>query len=409
MSDYCVVTNATQTDAGSYQLTVALKNTAKMVWNDGASGISTADKIYNYSIAKANQTITLSSNSVTLDSDHLTADVTVSGAQGAMSVVSSDNTVATASVSGDTITISNVNQTSGSATITVSVAGTSNYNAATDSTISVTADFLQIVSFSSGTDAQIKAMLDAYYADQITWAEMGWAVGDTRVIHLNAMQAPNPNSGNTWAAQDITVVIVDHDHTDLATPINGHTKACITVQTRECMNNNTTGSNAAGHIYVNGDSSYDKSFTKWSNLYMRTYLNSTVLNAIPAGDFKSAIRQSKHYRHTTYNGTEAEQVTDTLFLPSHPEIFGTASFQYYVATSPTEGTQFAYYATASNRIKYGNNNGYSNGTAQYWWGGSASSDYSSSTGYHWCGVYTDGSASYGYGASAFGLAPAWGM
>jgi len=28
---------------------------------------------------------------------------------------------------------------------------------------------VKIVSFSSGTDAQIKAMLDAYYNDEITW------------------------------------------------------------------------------------------------------------------------------------------------------------------------------------------------------------------------------------------------
>lgn len=56
---------------------------------------------------------------------------------------------------------------------------------------------LEIVSFSEGTDAQIKAMLDAYYNDEITWAEMGWNVGDTRKIHLDAMSAPNPNSSST--------------------------------------------------------------------------------------------------------------------------------------------------------------------------------------------------------------------
>ena len=112
-----------------------------MVWNDGASGLSTADKIYNYSIAKANQIITLSSNSVTLNSNNLTATVTVSGAQGSISATTSDNTIATASVSGTTVTISNVNYEDGSATISVSVTGTNNYNAATDSTIAVLATF----------------------------------------------------------------------------------------------------------------------------------------------------------------------------------------------------------------------------------------------------------------------------
>lgn len=238
---------------------------------------------------------------------------------------------------------------------------------------------------------------------------MGWEVGNTRKIHLNAMTAPNPNSSNTWAAQNITVVIVAHDHTDLATAVNGHTKACITVQCREVLNNCTAAYNDAGHIYVNGDSAKDMSFTKWSNLYMRTYLNSTVWGAIPSGDFKSAIRASKHYRHVDYNGTSSEQVTDTLFLPSYPEIFGTAAYSYYVATSPVEGTQFEYYQTASNRIKYGNNDGVANSTAQCWWQGSASSLYGSSNGYNWCYVNTGGSAGSGNGNYAYGLAPAFAM
>lgn len=266
------------------------------------------------------------------------------------------------------------------------------------------------VSFSTGTDAQIKTMLDAYYDDLITWSEMGWAIGDTRTISLASMTAPSPNSSNTWAAQNITVVIVDHDHTDLATPINGHTKACITVQTREVLNNNTAAYNEAGHIYINGDSSTDSKFTKWSDLYMRTYLNSTVWGAFPS-TFKSAIKSSSHYRHTTYDGTASEEVTDNLFLPSYPEIFGTVSYSYYTATNPVEGTQFSYYATSSNRIKYGNNNGASNGTSQWWWNGSPSKQYDSYSSYKylWCDVYTNGNNNTAGGSYAAGLAPAFAM
>lgn len=272
----------------------------------------------------------------------------------------------------------------------------------------VAPETLKIVSFTTGTDKEIAAMLDAYYNDEITWEEMGWAVGDTRVISLSSMQAPSPNSSNTWAAQDITVVIIAHDHTDLVTPINGHSKACITVQTRECMNNCTANYNDPGHIYANGDSSYDITFTKWSNLYMRTYINDKVWGAFPS-TLKNAIKPSKHYRHTTYNGTASEEVTDNLFLPSYPEIFGTASYSNYVATNPVEGTQFPYYQTTSNRIKYGNNNGISNAVAQYWFEGSASSYYYSRNGYYWCIVSTNSNATYNSGEAAFGLAPAFAM
>jgi hypothetical protein len=179
-----------------------------------------------------------------------------------------------------------------------------------------------------------------------------------------------------------------------------------------------------GHIYVNGDSAADTSFTKWSNLYMRTYMNDKVLGsityskdssgtAIGSGtSFKDLIKPSNHYRHTTYNGTGSEQVTDTLFLPSYPEIFGTKSNTYYVVTDPVEGTQFSYYETSANRIKQGNNNGVANGKAQYWWVGSTSSRYTSSYssyGYYWSYVYYDGSAQVNSGAAAFGLAPAFAM
>lgn len=389
------------TNAGSYTVSFSLLDSDNYEWDSVTTSFS-------WSIAKATSVITVSSASVTLDGDHLTATVTVgNNLDRTLSVSTSDSTVATASISGSTVTISNVNQKSGNATITVSAAESANYNASSV-TVSVTASFLQIVTFHDGTDAQIKAMLDAYYADSITWSEMGWAVGDTRTIHLNSRSAPNPNSGTTLGAEDITVVIVGHDHHDLATPINGHTKACISVQFREALGS-TSYNGTDGTIYVNGDSSYDMSFTKWSNLYMRTYLNGTLLGAIPTGDFKSAIKQSKHYRHTNYNNANAEQVTDTLFLPSYAEIYGTASWTYYTPTSPTEGTQLPYYETASNRIKYANNNGESSGNAIYWWNGSASSYYSSSHGYYWCTVNTGGSASPNYGRLAYGVAPAFAM
>ena len=269
---------------------------------------------------------------------------------------------------------------------------------------------VEIVTFADGTDEQIEAMLDAYYAGDLTWEDMGWAVGDTRLIHLDAMACPNPNSSSTLAAQDITVVIIGHDHTDLATPINGVNKACITVQTKECIGPCDSNNGIDGTIYVKGNNAKDTTFAKWSNLYMRTYLNSTVWGAMP-NTFKSAIKESKHNRHTTYNGTASEEVTDNLFLPSYPEICGTETYNYYQPTNPTEGTQFEYYASNDTtcKIKYGNNNGVSNGIAQYWWEGSPCTTYSSNYGYYWCRIEYYGSGGAAAGMHASALSPAWAM
>ena len=265
-----------------------------------------------------------------------------------------------------------------------------------------------IPTFANTTDEELADMLAKHYADEIDLSTLnGWEVGATRLIHLDAMQAPNPNSSETWPAQDITVVIVDHNHTDLATPINGHTKAALTVQTREVLNNNSRGYDQEGHIYIDGNIESATTFTKWSNLYIRTYLNEKVWGAFPT-DFKSLIKPSTHYRHTTYNGSSSEKVTDNLFLPSYPEIFGTESYSHYAPTNPVEGTQFIFFLTASNRIKYGNNNGVSNEVAQIWWEGSASSELRSNY-YFWCNVQMTGVSSNGSRGSSRALAPAWAM
>lgn len=265
-----------------------------------------------------------------------------------------------------------------------------------------------VPSWTTGSDEEIIEALNKHYNDEIDDLLEYWSVGDVRVIHLNSMAAANPNSSVTMPAQDIVAVIVAKNHTNLATPINGHTKAAITVQVRECLHNITQVDDEAGCIYINGDSSPDMSFTKWSSLYMRTYLNSVVWGAFPT-NFKAGIKPSKHYRHTTYDGTTSEQVTDTLFLPSYPEIYGTANYSNYVPTDPIEGTQFEYYTTSSNRVKYGNNNGQSNGTAIRWWQSSASSYYNSSLGYRWMSIIATGGANLTIGDTACALAPAFAM
>lgn len=67
---------------------------------------------------KVNGTLTLSENDIVLTPSELTATVTAT-ASGAISAVSSDTSICTVSVSGSTITINSVNQTEGTAVVTV--------------------------------------------------------------------------------------------------------------------------------------------------------------------------------------------------------------------------------------------------------------------------------------------------
>lgn len=261
---------------------------------------------------------------------------------------------------------------------------------------------LEIVTFENGTDDQIAAMLEAHYNGDIDIADY-WSVGDKRKIHLN--QVANPKgSGSAWAAQDITIVITAIKHHDLATPINGKTKAAITCQTRECVNNNTAASDQDGHIYPNltYTENYLSVWASSSPVGMRTWANGAFYTtAMPTGT-KDMIKEITRNLKTTHSGSTLAAATDKIFLPTEYEIFGANE-----SSGTAEGTQWEYYKTTSNRIKYGNNGGNSNGTAQNWWTGSPGKTFDD----FWCHVNTDGTANRGRGAGAraYGFAPAFAM
>ena len=142
-ANYVTTTGATNTDAGTYTLRFSIKNTQVNLWKD----LTTQDITYEYTIAKAAGDVTLSKNKVELDADHLTGTVDISDATGNVAITSSDTDIATVSpavlTQDGTVTISSVNDKSGTATVTVSVAASANY-LATSKTIEVKASFVAI-------------------------------------------------------------------------------------------------------------------------------------------------------------------------------------------------------------------------------------------------------------------------
>ena len=112
------------TDAGTYTLRIVGKGTY----------VGHVDK--EFTIAKANGSVTADPDSLTLDEggDAGTSTISVTG-DGAVSVASSDTGVATAELDGTTVTVTPGE--AGSATVTVTLAAGDNYNGSSD-TISVT-------------------------------------------------------------------------------------------------------------------------------------------------------------------------------------------------------------------------------------------------------------------------------
>ena len=139
-SDCVLLVGNTAVNAGDYTLTYKLLDPLTYVWEDG----TTENKTENWAILKANGFITLNYSTVVLDNDHRTVQVDILNASNliGITVTSSDPTIATVQRSGSRITVSSVNDTSGSAFITVNVAENNNYYAYTR-TIPVTASFVE--------------------------------------------------------------------------------------------------------------------------------------------------------------------------------------------------------------------------------------------------------------------------
>jgi len=239
-------------------------------------------------------------------------------------------------------------------------------------------------------------MLDAHYKGKINISDY-WSVGDTRIISLNSIASPNEDLFiEDWPYQNITIVITAFDQYDLATVNGTRSKCALVCQTREVMNeisnNGATDSCAEGTIFVNLNSDYNTDYENchWSTIAMRTWMNGDFLkNAFDSDIFTNLIKPIKRQvlatrgcSGTTSNGTvdkTTETVIDSIFLPTYQEICGNTSDSDYmsgITPDGEEGTQWTYYATSSNRVKYGNGGGEQfSDVPVYWWTGSPSTDY----------------------------------
>lgn len=338
-SVHCTITGDTSaTNAGSYTFTIALSDPSSMVWSD----LTTADKTYSFTIAKASQTISASPSTVSLGTNTQTANVTISGASTALSATSSDTGIATVSGTSSPITITAV--ANGSATISVQAASSSNYEASNTLSINVAVLFKpDLVAWSSGTDAQITAMIDGYYSGTLTLNEIKsvWSVGDVRNVNISAISAGGGSGDTAWSvgeshqAQTIRLEIIDFEHDTLKSPINGKTKALITVDMKDCFNYTNyvnNGNNNTENGYINSSASKD-----WSTCERRQWCKNAFVNALPTY-LKDIVKTvSKPTRENGDSNTEIN-LDETAFLLSCKELADYGSL---------EGTQYAYYANAT--------------------------------------------------------------
>lgn len=154
-----------------------------------------------------------------------------------------------------------------------------------------------------------------------------WAVGDQKAM--------------TIGGRSYMIDIIGKDHDAYA---DGSGTAPLTLQMHGCYSK----SYAMRSDATNTDG--------WENAIVRTTAMSDILNGMP-DEVQAAVREVAKLTGTGQASTTIITTADKLFIPSEVEVVGEASL-----SAPGEGTQYPYYETHANRLKYA-----PSGTNVEWW------------------------------------------
>ena len=395
------------TNAGSYNATFTPKTDYR--WSDGA----TTAKTVSWSIAKATGTLTVTPSSIELNTSKLSATFTIGGNHdGTVSVVSNNTGIATVSRSGNTVTVTHVNQTTGSTTVTVSCTAGANYTAPANKNVTVNAKFVSSV-LNENEWSVIKRVADAGNGSNY------WAVGDRKAVAVNGTVGTQAVNGTYY------VYIIGFNHNSsregngitfgtFKTALSGGTDICLvdgqyndysTNGTKYFNMNHSSNTNSGG--WKGCDLRYDVLGSTNTNNGDATATTATspvagtLMAALPS-DLRAVMKPMTIYTDNTGGGNNtASYVTasvDYLPLLAEFEIFGTRT--YANSAEQNYQQQYAYYSAGNSKVKYRHS---ATGSTAYWW---ERSPYYGNSAY-FCIVNTSGNANYYYARNSYGLAPAF--
>ncbi len=227
-----------------------------------------------------------------------------------------------------------------------------------------------VVSWSSGTDAQLAAMIAAAHDGEIDLQQdAGWAIGDTRTIAVSAFTA----AGVTQPAQNIQIVISSFsEYMSCGNVMQFDFKG----EFSQGFKMNSTNTNVGGY----------------GSSLMKTEILPALVLALPEWLKNNLIEFSVLASAGNRSSTIDTVTENKLALRSQIEITNSTSYSF-----SGEGALIPYYATSANRKKQG-----ASGT-DVWW---TRSPYKSSN-YRFVGISPTGvgdwyDANQGYGLSPFG-------
>ena len=217
-----------------------------------------------------------------------------------------------------------------------------------------------------GTQSMLLPLYHDIFADN-TWAEIitvcrtgitpdSWAVGDSKSMTI----------GGTAYQVDI----IGKNHDEYA---DGSGTAPLTFQLHDCYSE-------AKQMY-----DIDLSDLGWKNTNMRLTYLPAILALMPV-EVKNGIHAVNKKTSEGGTSTTIETVSDTLFLLSEVEIFGTTS-----SSVTGEGLQYDYYKAGNSKIKK------REGVDEFWW------ERSSASGGMFCRVRDNGQAGASNASSSLGV------
>lgn len=379
------------TNAGSYNATFTIKNTALYCWPDG----STAAKTVAWTIGKAAGTLTLSKTEVTLKPDTTSDSFTVTtNSAGAVSVESSAPDTVAVRLDGDTVTVTSVGNKNGTAVITVSVAEDENHTTPASKTCLVTASFKSaaLASTSPAAGVSYTSGLSGLSAEDITaFAE---AISNNSSI-TNATSTVYVDFGSVHRKISVgDQVTLPLDGADYAFDVIGFNHDTLTTPTAYGA---ATATGKAGFTFQMHDLfgtffAMNDSRTNvggWKSSKMRTSTMVTMKGYLPSA-WQAAIKPVNKASGTggeSSSGTET--VSDDCFLLAEVEIFGNTTYSL-----AGEGVQYAYYKVGNSKVKK------LSAAAYYWWGRSPHSRSSQI----FCGVSGGGNADFNYADLSYPVA-----
>lgn len=219
-----------------------------------------------------------------------------------------------------------------------------------------------LVPFSNdSTQDEIFNMIDAYYRGEISLDAIKTVqhVGDTiqanattmSRFQINSHKAPTVYNGTSTVSNStipaqttVKQTIVDFDHDLLETPINGKTKALITLRMAGCISNNAGASTYGSMPYAKNATAT----TEQDNSQLHNYLNGNFYNACGFNSYIKTVAKQCYDFNSVAEDYDLIISPDKVFLPSRQELQGYE--EPSIVDHNLEGSVYELFKNASGRI-----------------------------------------------------------